>query len=442
MRGAPTKKTYYLRHLPVFLCLLLLSGWNPTGLAEITGDDGLADTQETVSQEETEANESPTANETSKEKIDPYAEWATWSEDPIKKECRSDDECVPDRTGRETYCRKRKGALEGDPGYCRPYWLNRKRQAIQMRNQRIIVDAVCKPPSWWTPDVQCWKFKWRTAKTCNRKHYCDPDKLSRFLRIPAKRESTWDHQTDHRLDPDRIANRNSYKRMYRRGVYKGNPHFYEGLTLGKSGKPLFRLKDLEFHCDPDNPYDQNCDGVPDRWSVGYGWYGMNAALFTWRWDPMAPPEVLAKRVPATLTILRAMRKAWRKFEGGVDCRDADGNLYTVEGMFSGEQKRDYKKDTWPEQTWWSLHRAVFGGMSAPSRSKAISGIVRDSSPGPRTRKLISIQMRKLLCRCSGNRCRGINSGNLCLQSRRNSSPCGRKKPKDRKKKSRETMLLP
>jgi hypothetical protein len=299
----------------------------------------------------------------------PYEGWETWAENLDKPPCKTNDDCGLDRTGRETYCKKWKGASEHDRGHCRPRWLNRRRQLIQYRNLRRIVEHVCRPPSWWTPEAKCWNFKWRTARECKKKRWCDPDKLTRFLSVPIKRESTWDHQTDHHLDPDRLANRSSYKRMYRRGVYEDNPYFHEGLTLGKNGKPLFRLKDLRFRCDRDNPHDRNCDGIPDRWAVGYGWYGMNAALFTWRWDPKAPPEVLARRVPATLTILRAMRQAWRKLEGGVDCRDAQGRLYQADLMLAGKQERDYKRDTRPEQTWWTLHRAVFGGDICPIELK-------------------------------------------------------------------------
>lgn len=304
-------------------------------------------------------------NETPQVAQSPYEDWETWAEDPVKPACKLDDDCAPDRTGRETYCKKWKGAPEDAEGFCRPRWLNRKRQAIQRRNLERIVEHVCKPPSWWTPETRCWKFKWRTARQCNQKRWCNPVKLTKFLSIPARRESTWDHQTDHHLDQDLIANRKSYRRAWKKGRYEGNPHFYEGLTLGKNGNPLFRAKDLKYRCDPDNEHDRNCDGVPDRWQVGYGWYGQNAALFTYLWDRQAPPEVLARRVPATMALLRRLRASWRKLEGGVDCRDANGDLYTVKRMLAGEQERDFKKDTWPEQTWWTLHRAAFGGDICP-----------------------------------------------------------------------------
>lgn len=310
-------------------------------------------------------------NERNEENVSasPYNGWETWAEDPVKPRCVSDEECKPDRTGRETYCKKWKGASEKDEGFCRPRWLNRQRQAIQYRNLRRIVDHVCHPPSWWTPETKCWQFKWRTARQCNQKKWCNPDKLTKFLSIPARRESTWDHQTDHHLDRDLIANRKSYQKAFKKNRYKGNPHFYEGLTLNKNGKPIFRLRDLQYRCSQDNEHDRDCNGIPDRWQVGYGWYGQNAALYTYMWDRMAPPEVLARRVPATIALLRRLRSSWRKLEGGVDCRDANGDLYDVKRMLAKEQERDYKKDTWPEQTWWTLHRAAFGGDICPIEIK-------------------------------------------------------------------------
>ena len=58
-----------------------------------------------------------------------------------------------------------------------------------------------------------------------------------------------------------------------------------------------------------------------------------------------------------------------KLEGGVDCHDAEGNIYQVDLMLAGTQERDYKKDSWPEKTWWTLHRAAFGGDVCPIKIK-------------------------------------------------------------------------
>jgi hypothetical protein len=317
--------------------------------------------------------------------VDPYEGWESWSESLVAAPCESDEDCEPDRTGRPTFCQTKGHAT----GYCKPKWLNRKQQRIQRENQRLIVDAICEPPSWYKNERDgegkaCWRFRPKTAMKCQRKRWCNPEKLHRFLRLVALRESTWDHQTDHHLNPDRIANAGSYRRHLRRGTYEGNQHFYDGLTRNHRGKILFARRSRAGHiaripqrfCRPmergqivpaesQNPHDRNCDGVPDRWQVGYGWYGTNAANFVMEWDVEAPPEVLSRRVPATLAVLRRARTAWRKLEGGVDCRDAEGVPYTAERMRAG-QTRDYTRETRISPTWWTVHRAVWGGEICPS----------------------------------------------------------------------------
>jgi len=325
--------------------------------------------------------------------IDPYIGWEKWCESPIKLRCFKDEDCEPDRTGRPTECNKSKGALEGDSGKCKPIWLNKKRQKIQKENQRLIVDSICHPPDWWdserdTEGKACWRFEWRTAKQCVRKHWCNPEKLHRFLRIPSKREATWDNQTDHSLNKDLIANHRSYRRMYYKGdknPYINNEQFFEGLTMGKRGRPIFAHngKSLNYkYCKPmddndidpgpgQNSSDRNCNGIPDRWERGYGWYGTNAAIFTFEWDPNAPPEVLCRRVPSTLAVLRKARRAFNKLKNGVDCYDAKGRLYQADLMRDGKQERDYKKDTFLKPTWWLVHRAVWGGDICPSNDDGI-----------------------------------------------------------------------
>lgn len=332
---------------------------------------------------------------------DRYADWETWAESPIQPECFKDADCTADRTGRERECSKRKGALEGDPGRCKPLWLNRRQQAVQRRNLRLIVDAVCKPPHWFDLERDargnaCWRFEWRTARQCNRKQWCNPEKLHRSLLIPGNRESNLDHETDHRLDPDRIANMASYKRHYRRGTYEGNPHFYAGLTKNDAGVVIFgkrRPGCRDFPCLPfkyclpmasddtepgnrQNPLDRDCNGVPDRWELGYGWYGQNAAIFVSAWDPLAPPEVLTRRVPATLAALRRSRYAWKKLTGGIDCTDRHGEPWSRKhrrprkwpGMSQAEyaeMRADRARETRQQPTWWLIHRAVWGGEVCP-----------------------------------------------------------------------------
>jgi hypothetical protein len=338
---------------------------------------------------------------------DRYADWMRWSEDHHQPECFKLEECQPDRTGSPTICVKPTGSGEGDPGKCRPQPLNRRRQKIQRENQRVIVDAICRPPKWYEAERDaegraCWRFEWRTAKQCKAKEWCNPEKLHRFLRIPAKRESTWNHRTDHRLDKDLIANMASFRRMYGRGErnpYKDNPHFFEGLSIGKKGRAVFGRGGKTVprrYCLPMRPWDdepapsqngadRNCNGVPDRWDRGYGWYGLNASNFTFAWDPLAPPEVLARRVPATLAVLRRARAAWRKLTNGIDCLDAGGAPWTKKNRrpswkackdpksdrygdpdCRAHLRADLAKDTWQKPTWASVHRAVWGGDVCPN----------------------------------------------------------------------------
>jgi hypothetical protein len=232
-------------------------------------------------------------------------------------------------------------------------WLNRSRQMTQFRNLRRIVDAVCQPPAcaielaeWgkanrFGGDVSklCWHLPGRSQalRECKQRRWCDADRLYAFLSIIIKRESTCDHQTHHSLDEDRIANLRSWQRHKHRGTYDGNEHFSQY----------------------------------ERWQVGYGWYGMNSANFVYLLDPLAPPEILCRRVPATIAALRRLKKALRKLSGSLDCKDNQGVPYTAKRIKAG-QKRDRILDTHVEPTWWTLHRASWGGEICPGTDPGIS----------------------------------------------------------------------
>jgi hypothetical protein len=292
----------------------------------------------------------PVPEEETEEETDPYPYegWQNWCEPRFeaKQQCRCSAQvqtcagdlvkhqgevvfrpCEPDRTGRPTVCSRARGL-------CMPRWLDRQKQRVQRGNLRVIIDHVCQPPAWWTPDFKCWEFGWKTAKACKRKHWCDPEKLHRFYRAIALRESTWDHQTIHRLDPDRLANMRAWARHRKLGTYEGNPHFADRA----------------------------------RWGVGMGWLGQNAPNFVSAWDPMAPPEVLCRRVPAVESSRRRLIRAWKKIAGGLDCLDANGVPYTIERRRNG-QERDFVRDTRETPTWYLLHRAVWGGDLCPQHTK-------------------------------------------------------------------------
>ena len=199
----------------------------------------------------------------------PLAEWETWCETPITNNtpaCESDAECGQDRTGRKSYCVRPQAskAERGEWKICMPRMLRRSQQRKQRKNLRKIVDDICPVG-------------------------CSSDKLEKFLAIPAIRESTWNHTTDHHLKRDLEANYKSYERARKRGRYRDNPHFQEDYL---------------------------------RWSRGYGWYGANASNFTYAWDPNAPPEILCRRPESTEAFLRKLRSVWVRMPQ-VECADGE-----------------------------------------------------------------------------------------------------------------------
>lgn len=284
--------------------------------------------------------------------VGPYDGWEDWCEEPYKDVCHcAKDEtnkivcqpvdedgnattCPLSRTGRSQIClwpqwARKRGINRHE---CTQKWFTRKEQRKQREAQGVIVDHVCKPPAWWDDLSKwggehkygtdaaklCWRLKGgsKALKQCRSNHYCHPDKLHRFLRIPAKRETSWNHEKDHTLNPDKRANVQAYGKMKRRGVYDGNPHYYDA----------------------------------DRWSRGYGWYGHNAALAVWYWDPHAPPEILCRRVESTEIHLRKMRRAfkklWKMYRNDEHELKLDtGEIRTVRGV-----------------TWYDLHRATSSGQ--------------------------------------------------------------------------------
>ena len=74
--------------------------------------------------------------------------------------------------------------------------------------------------------------------------------------------------------------------------------------------------------DPNPHYEEH-----GRWTTGLGWYGQNAALFAFEWDPSAAPEVLCNEVIATEVAMRRGRRVIGKLESGVDCDGEPGREF-------------------------------------------------------------------------------------------------------------------
>lgn len=219
---------------------------------------------------------------------------------------------------------------------CFPRWLNRGEQRRQHQSLQVIVESLCKEPAWaqelreWglankmggDPSKLCWRLKGgsQALKECLGGHFCQPEKLTRFLALVAGRESTWNHTTTHELNYDLEANRASYARAKKSGWYEDNPHFYASY----------------------------------RWSRGYGWYGQNAALSVFDWDPKAPPEILCRRPESTEIYLRKARRSFKK----------------LWSRYRDDVERVYKLDNGEEVqvkgvTFYDVHRAVSSGKLEP-----------------------------------------------------------------------------
>jgi hypothetical protein len=283
---------------------------------------------------------------------DPYADHDSWCEDIFKKPCECPgkdpivceepkEPCPDDRTGKSQICVHTKWSRrEGSYVYmCDPGWLNRRQQKRQRQAQKLIVEELCQTPAWadalgrWgkehrygdDPSKLCWHLPGgsKELKACRGGHYCQADKLAKFLALVAARESTWNNNIAHELERDVKANKGSYRKAKHRGWYTDNQHFFDR----------------------------------DRWARGYGWYGQNAALNVFRWDPKAPPEILCREVESTEVYLRNARGSFKK-------------LWNIYG---DDAERTYKLDTGEEVkvkgvTWYDVHRAIASGKLYPEET--------------------------------------------------------------------------
>lgn len=225
--------------------------------------------------------------------LSPYEGWESWCMAIEDLPCDPEDlsPCPADRTGRSQICVRPWWARGEQTFVCRPRRLSRAQRKRNRKALEMIVRRLCRP-----------------------KDGCAPAPLSKFLAVVAMRESALDNQVTHELNPDREANRAALTRALEGGWYEGSPH----------------LSDLS------------------RWTVGYGWYGMNAPLFVSEWDPHAPPEILCRQVESTEVYLRRARRAWKKLSTilprSEDVRLDNGEVVMVRGV-----------------TWYDVHRAVSSG---------------------------------------------------------------------------------
>ena len=298
--------------------------------------------------------------------VDPYAGHETWCEELQPPPCATTEDCEPSKIGVDRRCITPfwyEPLDDEKAGLCIPVYLgwSPKQEKLEMDRRRArllqIVKDRCHLPSWAGKlraeygNVDCGRVPGRSKnmRQCIEKTYCDPYKLDAALRVVVKRESDWRRCKAHNKPEDVEASKTSWLRMCARGLYEGNEHF-GSCVKSSDGKKKKRWLTIGHEW--------------KRWRT-YGYFGQISSYRVLSIDKKAPPEIMCHEVYGTEAYLRAMRRAWQKYDNGVDCNDAQGRRYNRKLLKKKKQKRDGKVDTWPEKTWHTLHRAASSGALCP-----------------------------------------------------------------------------
>jgi hypothetical protein len=321
----------------------------------------------TITEEFTEPEPEPELDLPAEEpKFDPYAGHESWCEELEPPPCAPDRDnprgsCTPSKIGTDRRCITPywyKPVEDEKMGLCIPVYLGwspkQEKTKMDLRRARLrhIVRNSCQYPRWarklkseWG-SIDCGRVPGRSKhmQQCTEKTFCDPDKLYSALSVVAKREGDWVTEKVHNLPEDVEASAKSWLRVCRRELYKDNEHFGKCYKDGKKWR-----------------------AIGDEWRRWrtYGYFGQNSNYRVLKIDTKAPPEIMCHEVYGYEAYMRAMRQAWGKYDKGVDCKDANGKRYNRELLKNRKQKRDGKPDTWPEKTWYTLHRAASSGALCP-----------------------------------------------------------------------------
>lgn len=223
----------------------------------------------------------------------------------------------------------------------------------------------------WADGRQMHHQNWRCQKEWGR-----AERLTNFLWVPYRRETTGRPFKRHRLNPDEAANKKAYVReasaygwtvelacevegrsvarcpRYRSGPMKGKRRVYI--------KDTYPDPEAEQH----NPY----YGDRHRWEYGLGPVGKNTAYGVQDWDVMAPPEILCLEVPGFEAYLRDARQAVRIYGGkGVDCGDGYQGLYTGRAVVRDPITGEPSEINLP--SWFDVHRVASAGAWCPKKGK-------------------------------------------------------------------------
>jgi hypothetical protein len=186
-------------------------------------------------------------------------------------------------------------APDGTARHCVEQWWGDAPSLATAAHKSVRVCVVGYP----TRATQLWRalrLRVLVDEICRPSDGCDPDDLHAYVLVLAGRETTLRPYKVHRLSQDVDANKQAWAKYNERYIAADNPAARE----------------------------------PERWTVGRGYYGMNAAAWLWRWDSAAIPEALCGEVEATLTHLRAARERWDRLTDGVEC-DGEQHFGTATG---------------------------------------------------------------------------------------------------------------
>ncbi len=233
----------------------------------------------------------------------------------------------------------------------------------------------------WADGKQMHHQGWR----CQRE-WAKAERLTNFLWVPYKRETSGRPFKRHRLNPDETANKKAYVREA--SVYGWTVELaceVEGRSVGRcprfrsgpmKGKKRVYIKDA--YPDPEaerhNPY----YGDRYRWEYGLGPVGKNTAYGVQDWEVMAPPEVLCLEVPGIEAYMRDVRGAVRLYRG-TRPPVCGGEPYRGKAIRRYEDKEtgEIAEVVVAEPSWFDVHRVASAGSWCPKKGKKAAKLRRN-----------------------------------------------------------------
>ncbi len=242
----------------------------------------------------------------------------------------------------------------------------------------------------WADGKQMHHQNWR----CQRE-WARAKKLTDFLWVPYKRETSARPFKRHRLDPDAAANAKAW--VKEASVYgwkielacaqpkrtaKNCPRYRHGPMKGKR---MLYVKSAE--PDPEAEQVNPHYGEEYRWSYGLGPVGKNTGYGVQDWDIMAPPEVLCLEVPGIEASMRDIRGAVKVYRG-TRPPTCDGEPYRGRAIKIVEDENGEKIEVEVDApSWYDVHRVASAGAWCPKKSAKATKLRRNFTKQMKARGL-------------------------------------------------------